>query len=955
MKRKSTLYILLLILFSSFHYPAIESYTRLEDGLLVRLNKKEAGAPQYVKLRVISDKIIQVLSGPEKEMAAPRSLMVVGQQETTADWKLRERKNALVLSTGALSVRVDAGTGAVTFLDKEGNRILQESPRNNGRPAFIPLQYEKGTGYGLQKVFNVMEQEAFYGLGQHQTGIMNYRGYQVDLTQYNSVAVVPFLVSSRNYGILWDNNSITKAGDIREYQALSGLTLYSKDRAPGGLTATYFSETKEGTAPVIRQENTIDYEFLSSLEHLPEGYSLQGGKVTWEGFLESDTSGAHTFSMTSSGYVKVWIDDTLLIDKWREGWNPGPAVFRHNLQKGKKHPVKITWNPDGGQAFIALRYLTPQPEAERNTFSFASESGDVMNYYFIKGEDMDEVISGYRQLTGSAQVMPRWAMGFWQSRERYKTQEELMDVVAEYRERGIGLDNIVLDWSYWEEDAWGSHEFDKDRFPDPEGMIETLHDKYNVRIMISVWPKFYKGIEHYREFNEKDLLYRQNILDGQKDWIGKGYVSTFYDAFDPAARELFWEQMNEHLYSKGIDAWWLDATEPDILSNASLERRKRLMNPTFLGPAEKYFNAYSLVNAKGIYEGQRAEDPDARVFILTRSAFAGLQRYGAATWSGDISARFEELGRQIPAGLNFSLSGLPYWTSDIGGFFVEDKYDRPDPKGEALEEWRELNTRWYQFGAFTPLFRSHGQYPYREIFNIAPEGHKAYESMVYYNALRYRLMPYIYSLAGKVYLDDYTIMRALVMDFGADRKVREIGDQYMFGPGLLVSPVYTYQARKRSLYLPATVNWYNLYDGAFEKGGRYLEADAPYGRMPVFVKEGAIIPFGPEIGYSTEKPADTITLYVYGGKDGSFALYEDENTNYNYEKGKYTIIPITYEEAGKTLTVGERQGEGFEGMLEERIFNIIYINRNNPRALRFDTRPDKVIHYSGEKQSVELG
>src|SRR5690606_38153898 len=303
---------------------------------------------------------------------------------------------------------------------------------------------------------------------------------------------------------------------------------------------------------------------------------------------------------------------------------------------------------------------------------------------------------------------------------------------------------------------------------------------------------------------------------------------TFYDAFNPDARELFWEQMNEHLYSKGIDAWWLDATEPDILSNSSIEHRKSLMTPTALGPGAKYFNAYSLLNAKGIYEGQRSVNPNERVFILTRSAFAGLQHFGAATWSGDISSRFDELKRQIPAGLNFSLSGLPYWTTDIGGFFVEDKYDRPDPKGEALEEWRELNTRWYQFGTFTPLFRSHGQYPYREVFNIAPETHKAYKSIGWYNKLRYRLMPYIYTLAGKVYHEDYTIMRALIMDFPSDQKVRQIGDQYMFGPSFLINPITEYKADQRAVYLPASTNWYNLYSGSFVKGGQNITAEAPY-------------------------------------------------------------------------------------------------------------------------------
>jgi alpha-D-xyloside xylohydrolase len=950
MKIRNAFYVVLLILLSAFNESGQLNYRKMEDGVLVQLKKKNEGDARFVKIRVVSDKIIQVLASPEQEPGEKASLMVVNESQFSDDWELAEEGNTLIVNTSSLQVRVDAETGEVAFFDRAGNPVLQEQAA--GATPFKEVSLGQEKKYRLHRAFSTTDEEAFYGLGQHQTAQMNYKGYQVDLTQYNGVAVVPFLVSSKNYGILWDNNSITKFGDVRPYQPLSAFTLYNKDQEKGSLTATYASQKDQNT--IIRPESVIDYEFLSSLEKMPEGYSLDNGIVSWEGFLESPEAGEHHFRLQSSGYVKIWIDQELVLDKWREAWNPGPAVFAHELEQGKKHSFKVEWIPDGAEAFIALTYLTPQTEEAKKSVAFASEAGDAINYYFVYGQDIDEVISGYRQLTGKAQVMPKWVMGFWQSRERYKTQEELLNTVKEFRERQIPLDNIVLDWSYWPEDAWGSHEFDEERFPDPEGMIEQVHNKYNARIMISVWPKFYEGIKNYHAFNDKGLLYTQNIKNRQRDWIGQGYVSTFYDAFNPEARKLFWEQLNEKLYQKGIDAWWLDATEPDILSNASIEHRKALMNPTALGPAEEYFNAYSLLNAKGIYEGQRQENPNERVFILTRSAFAGLQRYGAATWSGDISSRFDEMARQIPAGLNFALSGLPYWTTDIGGFFVENKYDRPDPQGEALEEWRELNARWYQFGAFTPLFRAHGQYPYREVFNIAPEEHQAYQSIVYYNKLRYRLMPYIYSLTGKVYHDDYTIMRALVMDFPEDKNVREIGSQYMFGPSLLINPVTEYKARSKQLYLPAGSGWYNLYDGSYQPGGRQITADAPYERMPIFVKEGAILPFGPEIQYTTEKPADTITLYVYGGKDGHFELYEDENTNYNYEKGQYALIPISYDEATKTLKVGARQGKGFEGMLRERTFHIVYVNPSKSRTLDFEARPDKVVRYSGKAKSVKL-
>ncbi|RZM22203.1 MAG: DUF5110 domain-containing protein, partial [Pedobacter sp.] len=448
----------------------------------------------------------------------------------------------------------------------------------------------------------------------------------------------------------------------------------------------------------------------------------------------------------------------------------------------------------------------------------------------------------------------------------------------------------------------------------------------------------------YEDFDKKGYLFKRNIADGRKDWIGEGYTSTFYDPFNPAARTAFWKLINEKIYSKGINAWWLDATEPDMHSNISVEKRKEVMNPTFLGSSTKYFNAFPLVNAKGVYEGQRSVNPNERVFILTRSAFSGLQKYAAATWSGDIGARWEDMKAQISAGINFSLSGMPYWTMDIGGFVVEERYEKHQP--EHVEEWREMFSRWFQFGAFTPLFRAHGQFPYREFYNVAPESHQAYKSMVYYNQLRYRLMPYIYTLNGKAHHQDYTMMRGLVMDFPADEKVKNIGDSYMFGPSLLVNPVYKFKERSRDVYLPRGQGWYDLFSGQFHKGGQAIKADAAYGKMPVFVKEGSIVPIGPAIQYTSEKTDKPLTLYVYTGKDASFTLYEDEGTNYNYEKGSFSNILITYNEADKNLTIEDREGD-FAGMQINRVFNIVILTPKNKKPLDFNQKTDKTINYAG--------
>jgi alpha-D-xyloside xylohydrolase len=643
------------------------------------------------------------------------------------------------------------------------------------------------------------------------------------------------------------------------------------------------------------------------------------------------------------------LNNQLVLDRWRKAWNPAPALVPVDLKCGEKVPIKIEWTPEGGESYLSVKWQEPLSPEEQNCFSFCSEAGQQVDYYFIYGNSMDDVISGYRNLTGKAPIVPKWALGFWQSRERYKTENEILSTVEEFRKRKIPIDNIVLDWNYWREPEWGSQEFDQSRFPSPDSMIAALHKKYHTHLMISVWPKFYEGISTYKQFDKNGWLYKRNIADSQRDWIGKGYVSTFYDAFNKDARKGFWDLINKKIYSRGVDAWWMDASEPDILSNVDPEKRKLQMTPTALGSSAEYLNAYPLQNAKGIYEGQRSTDPNKRVFLLTRSGFAGSQRYAAAIWSGDIGSTWDDMKNQISAGVNFSMSGLPYWTMDIGGFVVPEKFERPN--AENLEEWRELMTRWSQFGAFVPLFRVHGQYPYREIFNTAPEDHPAYKSFLYYDKLRYRLLPYIYSLAGAAYHDNYTIMRGLPMDFESDTAVLNINDQYMFGPSLLINPVYKYKQRSRELYLPKCAGWYDLYSGKFYSGAEKINADAPYERMPVFVKAGSIIPFGPELQYTSEKPADTITLNVYTGADASFNLYEDEGTNYNYEKGAYSIIPINYNEATKTITIGDRKGS-FHGMLQKRIFRINIISPNKAKRLDFGVS-DKEVTYEGKKITIK--
>lgn len=949
---KRLIAILLYVFFAStslYANPYQKSVEETHDGVIIHPNINLSGKTKTLRLQVITDKIIRVTGSPSLEMPDVKSLITV-YKATSKNFTVIKKPDHVVLKTPFVTASVLLSTGAISFTDATGKAILMER-QYNGR-SLSPTVFEGQASYGISQTFETTPDDAYYGLGQHQDDVFNYKGQQVFMFQNNTEVAIPFLVSRKNYGILWDNNSLTKVGDTRNYLPFSSLKLYSKDGAYGFLTASYGNDkSKSGEVAFTKAESTFDYPYINDTKNgLPKDFNIQKGMITWEGSIASDFNGLHNFRFTYGGYVKVWFDGKLMFDKWRQAWNPGTALINQPLVKGKKYPVKIQWTPDGTESYFSAKWINPVDKADENAFTFDSEAGKHLDYYFVSGTDIDDVISGYRTITGKATIVPKWAMGFWQSRERYKTQDEVLSAVDEFRKRKIPLDNIVLDWSYWKQNDWGSQEFDAARFPNPDSMISVLHKKYNTHFMISAWPKFYEGIPAYKQFNDRGWLYKRNVADSQRDWIAQGYVSTFYDAFNNEAKKGFWDLLNKKLYSKGVDAWWMDASEPDILSNVSPERRKAQMTPVATGLTAEYINAYPLENAKGIYSGQRSVDPNKRVFLLTRSGFAGSQHYAASIWSGDIASRWEDMRTQISAGLNFSMSGLPFWTMDIGGFAVEKRYE--NAKGEDLNEWRELQTRWYQFGSFVPLFRAHGQFPFREIYNIAPEDHPAYKSMLYYNKLRYRLMPYIYTLAANTYHKDYTIMRGLVMDFAKDDAVKNIGDQFMFGPSLLISPVYNYKSRSRSLYLPAGQGWYNLYTGMYNSGGKHITVDAAYDTIPVFVREGSIIPFGPQIQYTNEMLADTITLRVYTGKNASFTLYEDENTNYNYEKGAFSNIPIKYNEATQQLTIGVREGS-FNGMLKNRTFRITWVSKNTPETLVFDDKADATINYNGSKVSVQ--
>ncbi|PTT00223.1 alpha-xylosidase [Pedobacter sp. HMWF019] len=924
-----------------------ENYVKTDSGIEVSVLHSTSGIKK-IRLQPVTDQIIHITAVGNDDFPKAASLMSIKSADITVQFSVDGIKDLIVLKTKKLNVEISAETGTLTYRDNDDKLLLAQSKLTD--IALVPRLFNGESSYQVSQLFDIQDNEAYYGLGQHQQGIVNYRGRRVDLSQYNTEIGVPFVVSNKGYGLLWDNYSITRAGDVRDYQPLNALRLFSKDNNEGWLTASYAEKTSPEKILFVQPVSEISLNWLTDQHKFPDRIKMKDAIVTYEGAVESDLDGTYQLQLKYAGYIKVWLDGKLVADYWRQAWNSGSAILDLALQKNKKIGVKMEWIPDGGESYLGLTCLPPAPEALKNIFGLRSESGSAVDYYFISGENADQVISGYRTVTGKAVLLPKWAMGFWQSRERYKTQDDILSTVKAFRDRKIPLDNIVLDWSYWKEPEWGSQQFDPARFPTPVEMIRSLHEQH-VNLMISVWPKFNKGFDIYDDFDKNRFLYKRNIAERRLDWIGRGYSNTFYDAFNPKARISFWDLVNTRLYQKGIDAWWMDATEPDMHSNLPVEARKELMTPTFEGSPTTYFNAFPLVNAKGIYEGQRKTNPLNRVFILTRSAYAGLQRYASVAWSGDIASRWEDMKSQIGAGINFSLSGMPNWTMDIGGFSVEKRYEQA--KGADLEEWRELNTRWYQFGAFVPLFRVHGQFPYREIYNIAPEDHPAYKSMLYYNKLRYRLMPYIYSLAGSTYHQDYTIMRGLMMDFPKDLKAINLNDSYLFGPSLLINPVYKYKERKRTVYLPEGQGWYDLYTGQYFKGGQDIHALASYQRMPVYVKEGTILPTGPELQYTTEKVPDAITLFIYTGKDASFSLYEDEGINYNYEQGAFSNIDFNYTENNKTLSLSDRRGN-FKGMMSHRDFRIIVIGPKSAKPLDFNQKADYKLSYTGRRITIKL-
>ncbi|MGB6499477.1 MAG: TIM-barrel domain-containing protein, partial [Candidatus Acidiferrum sp.] len=694
-----------------------------------------------------------------------------------ADFSLHaDDPKVITFTTARLRIEITRADSSVLFFDSDGHKLTQENSRT-----LAPVEVNGEKTLHSERFVNMWDtQEAFYGYGQHQSGVWNYRGESVDISQDNTNISIPLLLSSNGYGIFWNNGSRSR----------------------------------------------FNNRFV------------------------------HAFYMSS-------------------------------------------------------------------------EVSDSIDYYFLYGPDFDHIIGAYRELTGSVPLFGKWAYGYWQCKNRYDSQAELLAIAEKYRGLHIPLDNIVQDWFWW--NIMGDPVFNKN-YPDPKGMVDALHNDH-VHLMISVWPYFRPGSPVYDDMDKRGFFIAKTIAPSFHP-VGQ----ALYDAFNPEARKYYWHLMDNALFKIGVDAWWLDTTEPETEAR---ETNILVTNKVNSGEnGARYANEFPLYTTAAVYDGQRVASDKKRVFILSRSAYAGEQRNAAAVWSGDIDPNWETFRRQIPAGLNYSLSGLPYWTTDIGGF-VSANPDDP--------AYRELYVRWFEFGAFCPIFRAHGTRTtnQNELWSYGPDAQKI---LVEYDKLRYRLMPYIYSLAWKTTSEGYTIMRPLVMDFREDVQAQNVGDQYLFGPAILVNPVTEPGATTRHLYLPSA-KWYDFWTGSSVQGGRTLNAPTTLAHMPLYIRAGSILPLGPDVEYAAQKSADPIELRVYRGANGSFTLYEDENDTYDYEKGVHATIPFSWDDAAQTLTIADRSGS-FPGMLEKRTFRIVFVRENHGTGGGLTESPDKTVQYSGSRITV---
>lgn len=811
---------------------------------------------------VCSDRVIHVLVSPTKEIPKSNVPSVVRPCGGTP-FKLSSTAVDASIRTSVLKVVIDRASLAIRFLTAAGQTVLAEQT-DNGR-AITPIEIGTVPSYEVRQDFLLSPDEALYGLGQHQEGFLNVRDIPLELLQANTNIAIPFLVSTKGYGLLWNNAALTD-----------------------------FNPTTDDV--VLDQNGNGTFHSKSAGEY---GFLLNGNG---RGKLHLSVNGQKPIDITN-----MWVANS--------------AGAKIQLAANTDYSIHVE---TGGNS--KLRVRTPS-----ETMGFRSDASRAVDYYFIYGPEPSGVIARYREITGEAPMLPLWAYGFWQCRERYSSQQQILDVAAEFRKRQIPVDVLVQDWQYWGKYGWNAMKFDERFYPNPSEMMSALH-RDNFHMVISVWAKFGVQTEVNRDFENAGLILKSAASAGEpgesketEDWV---------DLFNPKAQKAFWSNLDRGLFRDGLDGWWLDASEPegDPLKNDN----------TYLGPGRTVRNAFPLFETTAVYKGQRAADENKRVVILTRSAFTGQQRNGIINWSGDISANWDTLRRQIPAGLNFGMSGFPYWTTDVGGFFrPRDQY--------TSAAYHELLIRWFQFGAFSPIFRVHGYQSETEMWKYGPQVEGILRK---YDTLRYRLMPYIYSAAWGVTNRGETMMKALPFVYPKDQSLRDISDQYLFGDSLLINPVTEPNVTTRKVILPAGSDWYDFWSGQKYRGGQTIIADAPLSKMPILVREGSIIPLGPDIQYAAESQ-DPIELRIYGGKDADFQLYEDSGDGYAYERGARATINLHWNDKSHELTIGNRSGS-FPGLHAKLHINVALVRHGHGAGIEAGKSFDGSVIFEGNRMTVRV-
>lgn len=852
------------LLATSISAQQYKKHTLTKEGLSIDLSE---GVLKIIPLTNQSVRV-QYEIGNAKET---QQFVLINKPKTPI-FKLKESANDLKLSTKEITVTFDKKTTVIQYLDKSGKVFLSEKANTR---SLKPNTIMGESCFVAEQGFESPQDEYLFGLGQFQDGFYNLKNTTRKLIQVNTQIAIPFLVSNKGYGLLWHQYGLTNFNPSNQNISLVKNDIKDGEKREVELTTT------SGTQRVSQQQSIYTGSFLVAKEG---EYSVM---------LDlGDMDSRHL----------VLIDDIDVINQ-SNLWLP-PAVSKLVNLKAGKHTVKVVCKSSNTPT-LGLKL-------SNNETVFNSPNAKSLDYVVFAGKNTDEIIANYRNLSGNVPMLPKWAFGFWQCRERYTSGEHLVATIKEFRKRNLPVDVIVQDWQYWRKYGWGVPKFDETNYPEPEKFIKELHD-LNTHFSISVWENLNKESEIAKPYLAK------NLFIPNSPWI---------DIYNPEAQKTHWDALDKNLFVLGVDSWWMDATEPE---NDALKGKQ-----TFFGLGDFYRLTYPLFVSKAVYEGQRNTNPDKRVVTLTRSAFLGQQRFGTINWSGDIGWDWDTYKRQIVAGLNYNLTGMPYWTTDIGGFF------RPGSGQYKDEKYHEILTRWFQWGAFNPIFRIHGYQTETEPWKY---GEKVENNMRIMMNLRYQLLPYIYSEAWQISKNNSTLMRPLIMDFNEDKLAISQAYEYMFGKAFLIAPVTAPDVTNWNVYLPKQNAWYDFWTGKRFEGGQTINTPAPLDKIPVFVKEGSIVPMGNAVE-STQSKQDVLEIRVYTGKDASFTIYNDEGDNYNYEKGEHLEIPIFWDQKKQTLIIGDQIGN-YKVKIDTYTMNIKWITEGTNDAVA------KSIKYVGKKVIIK--